>query len=102
MATVRSVADQVAQAIENARLFEQTVRRAERERRVLEISNKIRSANDPQVMLQVAVQELKNALNASRAQIILQNEPGEAPQHPQNGNGHSTEPISTSPEGQLK
>lgn len=72
IATVQSVADQVAQALENARLFEQTVRRAERERRALDITNKIRSTNDPQAMLEIAVKELQQALGTSRAQIFIQ------------------------------
>jgi GAF domain-containing protein len=72
IATAQAVADQVAIALENARLFEQTVRRAERERKVLEITSKIRSTNDPQQMLQVALEELQGALKASRAQIVLQ------------------------------
>ncbi len=70
--TVKEVADQVALALENARLFEQTARRAERERKVLEITSKIRQHNDPQAMLEVAVQELQSALKASRAQVVLQ------------------------------
>jgi GAF domain-containing protein/HAMP domain-containing protein len=69
--TVRAVAEQVGQALENARLFEQTVRRAERERKVYEITSKIRSTNDPRQMLQVALQELQATLKASRAQIVL-------------------------------
>jgi len=72
IATAYAVADQVALALENARLFEQTVRRAERERKVLEITSKIRSTNDPQQMLRIALEELQGALNASRAQIVLQ------------------------------
>ncbi len=82
---LKSVADQVAVALENARLFEQTVRRAEREKKALEITNKIRSTNDPKQMLQIAVEELQNALKASRAQIIL--EPADKPSEPSNGNG---------------
>jgi GAF domain-containing protein/HAMP domain-containing protein len=80
IATAQAVADQVALALENARLFEQTVRRAERERKVLEITSKIRSTNDPQQMLRVALEELQGALNASRAQIVLQPQTGEANQ----------------------
>ena len=72
IAIVQSVADQVALALENARLFEQTVRRAERERKVLEITSKIRSTTDPQAMLRIALEELQLALNASRTQIVLQ------------------------------
>lgn len=83
--TIKSVADQVAVALENARLFEQTVRRAEREKKALEITNKIRSTNDPQEMLRIAVAELQGALNASRAQIIMAPQGNET--EPSNGNG---------------
>ncbi len=68
---VQTIADQVAQALENARLFQQTVRRADRERKVIEISSKIRSTNDPELMLQIAVEELQHALHASKTQVIL-------------------------------
>lgn len=98
--TVKEVADQVALALENARLFTQTARRAERERKVLEITSKIREHNDPQTMLEVAVRELQNALNASRAQVVLQprlsaavvggNGHGHNGQNG-NGNGHRNE-----------
>ncbi len=70
--TVEAVADQVALALENARLFNQTTRKAERERRVLEITSRIRSTNDPTAMMQIAVEELQRTLSASRAQVVLQ------------------------------
>lgn len=73
--TVQNVADQVAQTLESARLFEQTIRRADRERRVLEITNKIRSTNEPQKMLEVTLEELKRHLSASQTQIVI-NVPG--------------------------
>ena len=69
---VQSVANQVALALENARLFEQTLRRAERDRKVLEITGKIRSTTNPQEMVQIAIEELQNVLKASRAQILIQ------------------------------
>lgn len=75
LSTAQSVADQVAQTLENARLFEQTIRRAERERKVLEITSKIRATNDPQQMLQITLEELRKNLGASDAQIII-NVPG--------------------------
>ena len=83
--TIKSVADQVAVALENARLFEQTIRRAEREKKALEITNKIRSTNDPKEMLRIAAEELQAALRASRAQVIL--EPQSSQPEPENGNG---------------
>lgn len=71
IAAARAVADQIAQALENARLFEQTARRAERERKVLEITSKIRATNDPQAMLDIAVAEVQQALGASRVQVVF-------------------------------
>ncbi len=68
--SIQAVADQVGLALENARLLEKTIRRAERERRVLEITSKIRSTNDPTTMIEIAVQELKRTLNASHAEVI--------------------------------
>lgn len=68
--SIQAVADQVGLALENARLLEKTIRRAERERRVLEITSKIRSTNDPNMMIEIAIQELKRTLNASHAQVI--------------------------------
>jgi GAF domain-containing protein/HAMP domain-containing protein len=73
--TVQNVADQVGQTLESARLFEQTIRRADRERRVLEITNKIRATNEPQKMLEVTLEELKKHLSASQTQIVI-NVPG--------------------------
>jgi GAF domain-containing protein/HAMP domain-containing protein len=69
---IQSVSERLALALENARLFEETNRRAERERLVSDITGKIRSVNDPQVMIQTAMDELRNALGASRVQIIPQ------------------------------
>jgi GAF domain-containing protein len=73
--TARAVADQVSQALENARLFEQTVQRAERERLVLDITNKIRAASDPEKMMQIAQEELQRALKASKVDFILADSP---------------------------
>lgn len=71
VAVVNSIASQVAVALENARLFENTVRRAERENRVLQITARIRETNDPQEMMRIAVQELQQALRATRTQIYI-------------------------------
>jgi transcriptional regulator with GAF, ATPase, and Fis domain len=69
---IKAVAERVALSTENARLFEETTRRAEREKMVSEITGKIRSVNDPQLMIQTAMEELRNALGASRVDIIPQ------------------------------
>ncbi len=67
---VQAVADRVALAAENARLFEQTTERAERERKVSEITSKIRSTNDPNEMIQIALNELKQTLDIKEARIL--------------------------------
>jgi GAF domain-containing protein len=69
LSLVRAIAERVSLALENARLFEETTRRADRERKVSEISNHIRSVSDPATMLQTALDELKHALGANDIQI---------------------------------
>jgi GAF domain-containing protein len=69
---IKAVAERVALSAENARLFEETTRRAERERLVTDITGKIRSVNDPQAMVQTAMEELRRALGASRVEVIPQ------------------------------
>jgi GAF domain-containing protein len=69
---IKAVAERVALSAENARLFEETTRRAERERMVSDITGKIRSVNDPQSMIQTAMEELRKALGASRVEVIPQ------------------------------
>jgi GAF domain-containing protein/HAMP domain-containing protein len=72
MDMIRAVADRVAVIAENARLFDETTRRAERERLVSDITTKIRGNNDPQAMIETAVRELREALKVSRVDIIPQ------------------------------
>ena len=69
---IKAVAERVALSAENARLFEDTTRRAERERLVSDITGKIRSVNDPQSMIQTAMEELRKALGASKVEVIPQ------------------------------
>jgi GAF domain-containing protein len=69
---IKAVAERVALSAENARLFEETTRRAERERLVSDITGKIRSGTDPQAMIQTAMDELRKALGASRIEVIPQ------------------------------
>jgi GAF domain-containing protein/HAMP domain-containing protein len=70
MDIARAIAERVSLSVENARLFEETSSRAEREKTVADISNKIRSTTNPEIMIQTALQELQNALGASKVQIL--------------------------------
>ncbi|MBI5942917.1 MAG: GAF domain-containing protein [Chloroflexi bacterium] len=69
---IKAVAERVALSAENARLFEETTTRATRERIVSDITNKIRSTNDPQEMMQTAMAELQRVLGATRIEVIPQ------------------------------
>ncbi len=98
IAIVEDVATQVAVALENARLIETTVRRAEREKKVLEITARIRATNEPDRMMQIAINELQQALGATRTQIYVRapvteasvdlgSPAGDVPQNGNNSNG---------------
>ena len=69
---VRTLIERLSLALETARLYEETQRKAERERMASEITAKVRLSNDPQAILQTVVQELRQALNANRAQVLIQ------------------------------
>ena len=97
---VHTIVTQFSLALENARLIEETQRRAERERRISEITARIRSSNDPQVILQTAAAELSNALQVTRSQIIINPAPEFAPTSA-GGNGHKTPASASSPGEEL-
>jgi GAF domain-containing protein len=88
---VREVAQQVGVALEAARLLEQTIHRAEREKKVMEITGLIRATNDPQQMLEIAASELQKALGASRAQIFIRKPTRPLSSLPIGGNGHKND-----------
>jgi GAF domain-containing protein/HAMP domain-containing protein len=77
----QTLAGQISSALESARLYAETQRRAERERLVTEITTKIRSTNDPQTMLQTAISELKDVLGATHVQIVPQTISNQQTQH---------------------
>lgn len=71
IAVLETLADQLAVAVQNARSYEDALRRAEREQKVLEITSRIRSSADIDSMLQTAVREIRQAIGAKRAAIRL-------------------------------
>lgn len=62
IALITHLSDRISQILENARLFEDAQRRAERERLTTEITAQMRKSNDPKEILEIAVRELKTAL----------------------------------------
>jgi len=72
IAMIQSISERTAFALENARLFEETARRAERERIVSEISTHISESTNFNRIMQTTIQELGRMLGATRAFIQLE------------------------------
>lgn len=82
-----TLASQIAVAWQNARLYTQARRRAERERLVNTITQKIQSATTIEGALQTAVQELGQALKARHTQAELATLPETTSSQPNGTNG---------------
>jgi GAF domain-containing protein/HAMP domain-containing protein len=76
---MESLVDQFEAALESARLYSDTQRRAARARLVSDITTKIRSSTDPQEMLQTAVKELRDAVEAQKVQVLIQSNDNDQP-----------------------
>ena len=70
-AFIEAITNQAAIALENARLLEETRLRAERERIISDVANKLWGSTDIDTMLRTSVQELGRILNASESIIQL-------------------------------
>ncbi|HNT22960.1 MAG TPA: GAF domain-containing protein [Anaerolineales bacterium] len=68
---METLIDQLGVALENARLYEDTQKRAEQERLLSDITAKVRSSTDINLILQTAMQELAEALRIPRGAIQL-------------------------------
>jgi GAF domain-containing protein len=71
IAFIDTVTTETAIALENARLLDETQRRAEHERLLTELSEKVRSSSEVDVVLRTAILELGRALHASEGIIQL-------------------------------
>lgn len=71
IAILESVCEDLGLALENARLFEDTQRKAQKDRMSAELSTKIWASSDVENILQTAVRELGSALQVSRGTIRL-------------------------------
>jgi GAF domain-containing protein len=67
------IAGHIAQAVENARLVEQTQRTAQRERTINEINARVRQSVDLDAILRTAVNELGQSLKAARVMVRVGN-----------------------------
>jgi trigger factor len=70
-ALLEAVANEIAVAIDNARLLEQAERNARREQLISEISRKMLAASDMQSIIQIAGDELGQALRVARTDVSI-------------------------------
>jgi PAS domain S-box-containing protein len=68
---IETVAEQVALALESARLFDQTQRDAERERTINRVTTRIRNARSVDEVLSIAAQELRLSTRAARSVVEI-------------------------------
>jgi GAF domain-containing protein/HAMP domain-containing protein len=68
---IATLSEQLSAALESARLYDETRRRAERERLTSHITAQLRASNDPQAILQTAIKELRQALGVTRTHIEI-------------------------------
>ena len=90
---LQTLNEQLGVALESARLYEETRKRAERERLTGEITAKMRASNDPKEILQTAVLELRKALRVPHAQAVVGTPSGEARQTPGAGPPDQNDPM---------
>ena len=72
IALVQSISERAALALENAQLFEETSRRAERERLISRITSHIGESTNFDRIMQTTIQELGRTLGTTRAFIQLE------------------------------
>ena len=73
---VETLTEQLSVALESARLYEDTQRRAARERVVGEVTSRMRESLDMEKVMQTAAREIQRALNLDRLVVRL-GKPGE-------------------------
>jgi PAS domain S-box-containing protein len=83
IAVLQTMADQVANAIENARLLDETQRSADRERLVGEITARMRETLDVDTVLKTAIREMGDTLGLAKVEVRLADEIAQ----PENGHG---------------
>jgi GAF domain-containing protein len=76
IALIEAISDQMALAIENARLLEETRRYAEWERLSADIASQVRASTEVETILRTTIRELGRALRASDGMIHLSSDVG--------------------------
>jgi GAF domain-containing protein len=77
---IQSIANQVAIALQNAKLYQDAQHKAEHETLVNKVNQRIQNAATIEHVLQVAAKELGNALGGRRTSVQLRMRPGSGPE----------------------
>ncbi|MEA3351976.1 MAG: PAS domain S-box protein [Chloroflexota bacterium] len=93
ISVTETMADQIAIAIENARLLEQVQTRARREQTLREITARVRTFTDPDAIVRATVRELGTVLG--RPTFARLGSAEELSQSPEDKNGQSTNDLSS-------
>ena len=72
VALVETLTEQLGVALESARLYQDTQRRAARERAIREISDEMQRATDMDSLLRIAAEALNRTLHSSRVYVSLE------------------------------
>lgn len=75
---VDKLSQQIALALENARLLEETYQQAQNEKLIAETTSRMRETLDVETVLQTAAAELRKALNLNEVEVSLGTEGGAA------------------------
>jgi PAS domain S-box-containing protein len=89
VAVLQTMASQVANAITNARLFDETQRRVARERTIRQITDRLQRSTDLESLMRVSSEELNRALGGSRVYVQLGLTPQSESDSQQRGNQDS-------------
>lgn len=71
MQLLETIAERLGTVLEDARLYEETQRRARREQLVRQITDRVRSAPDVDSIMRIAVQEIRRALGVSHGAVRI-------------------------------
>lgn len=74
---VKTLTEQLGVALDSARLYSETQRRAQREHLLSDITSRVRASTNVNTILQTAIQELAEALQVGNAAIHLKGSDGE-------------------------
>ncbi|MBM3125923.1 MAG: GAF domain-containing protein [Chloroflexi bacterium] len=89
---LQAVSDRAALALENASLFEAAERRANLERAIAEMSDRIGESNDVERILQTSIQELGRTMGATRTFIQIGTLPSASSESGRYDNGEEADP----------